>query len=638
MGMHDRDALLRSRFEVGSTAACAFTYVVIAVVLVWLWGASSHLGLLIWAVALGVLSPMPLFVQRSSVSFAVWFKLETFAEAALGTAWALLPLLAMPEEMLERGLLSGVLLAVLVASSASSSQFMKIHLSFVVPFTTLSAMAYLVADNPLPVASLFLVIGLAFSLSMAADFRATHLQLVDLLDTNEDLVTELGAEHEALIAANEKLDRQAWFDPLTGLHNRAGMARYFEEVSNAATASDSEVKITVAYLDLDGFKQINDQKGHRVGDLVLIAVADRLRDIVGDSGTLCRLGGDEITLLGQDLVPERVGEKLAQVFDDPFHIEGQPMRIRGGIGVASASFPCSPEELMRFADRALYRHKARSDRDVRYQIFDTDMLQELREHETTERQLAADFDAGRVNAWLQPIVEIETGKIIAAEALARWERPDGALSAAGFVSHLAEQHLLGELADRTLSQMEDVRLALAAGGVSDFETSVNVPPSEIAGLLRRHDPSRFHNVLLEITEDEAVPDKVRVAEALNKVRHLGAKVLLDDFGTGFSSLALTTALPIDGLKIDGSFVQDLSDDRARSVVSATISLGQSLGLMVIAEGVESPMQAHRLLDMGVTHAQGFLYSPAVPTDKLIDWVIAGKRLGPAAAKLEQAPS
>jgi len=618
----DKNALLRERFELGSTEALVFSYVLILAAQLLLWGHVPRLNFLVWAGVLALTAPLPKIVQSLDVPFQRWFALELAVEGIVGVAWGLAAFLVLPDDQVRQALLCAMLIGVMVASTTSASQFMRLHLAFLIPFGGLTIAGYLLAPGGLRGAAAMLAVAFVFSVVMAHEHRAVHHNLVDLIGENDQLVDDLAEERDALESANRQLDVQAWSDALTGLANRAAFRRDLAEAIRSLSPS-SHRPVTVAALDLDGFKQINDSWGHHAGDLVLIAVADALRTVVHEheGERVFRLGGDELTVLSRTDDLDGFGRRLATAFRAPFTIEGRRLQLRAGVGIASTTESMSRDALMRDADRALYRHKRNADGVTSHQVFDEAMRTEAARTTTLEAEVTEAFESGRIRPWLQPIVDLRTGEIIGAEALARWEHDDGVRSAASFIDVMTDRGLLQQLTDRTLRDVRDFHSSLLTSGLDPLHISVNIAPAQLEQVLQDADPGDLQSLCIEITEESTVPNPARASELLTRARAEGCRVLIDDFGVGYSSLALATSLPIDGLKIDRSFVATLTTSEASlAVVSAIVDLAARLGLDVIAEGVESPAQVALLREFGVHCVQGFLFAPAVPMDQVHTWL------------------
>ncbi len=618
---------MRERYNLGLNEALFFAYVLIGITLLLIWNETSHTGAIVWAVFLGAVSPLPRIVHSLDVSFTRWFRFAFAAEVLGGFGWGSLTWLALPESDVRQALLCTVLVGVMVAASISAAQFRALNLAFLLPYATLSIGGYLFNPNGLTAATIFLGVAFAFSALMASEHRSVHISLVSLLTENEELVTKLENEHLALTEANELLDNQAWTDSLTGLANRPAMVNELStRLRRLPAASDehhNSTQVTLAYIDLNGFKQVNDVWGHHTGDLLLLAVATRLRDAVAmadEHALASRLGGDEFVVISSlDAAP--LASQLARAFDEPLEVGDRRLPIQLSIGVATASSAVPEDEILRNADKALYRHKNATGSSAKWQIFDDSMRHELEVRDDLKQRVHTAFADGDITVFYQPIVDLITGEIHGAEALARWVDADGVRTAGSFLDVLTEEGLLDDLTERTFASVCAVQSAVEETGQPRPHISINVAPQQLEQVLTlRSREGDLECIAIEITEDSAIPNFERVVELLTRARELGAEILVDDFGTGYSSLARTAALPIDGLKIDQSFVATLTRVESSAVVSTVVDLADKLGLSVIAEGIETQEQVDELLRLGVAAGQGFLFAEAVEADVLVDWL------------------
>ncbi len=623
---------MRERYRLGIDEALIFTYILIAVTVAVVSPGTPTTGTIIWAVLLGSVAPLPRIVHQLNTSFSYWLRYAFAAELLGGIAWGSVTWLALPDSEVRQALLCTVLTGVMVAASISAAQFRRLNLAFLIPYAGLSITGYLFTSNALSIASLFLAIAFAFSVVMASEHREVHLSLIRLIVANDELVNELEEEHEALSNANRLLDDQAWTDSLTGLANRPALANELaHRLDHLKTNPDESDPVTVAYLDLNGFKQINDVWGHHTGDLLLIAVANRLRKTI-ETSTLpnnslaARLGGDEFVVISSE-DPETLAGVIAGAFTKTLRVGDRRLPVRASLGVAAATWTTDPDELLRYADRALYRHKNTPGRSADWRIFDDAMQHELAVRRDLEHRVHAAFESGDIQAWYQPIVTLATGAIVGAEALVRWSDGNEVHQAGAFLDVLTEEGLLDDLTERTFVHADALQTEVEDAGHPRPRISINVAPQQLEQVLtNRSSAGDLASIAIEITEEAAIPNPERVGALLRKARELGAEVLVDDFGTGYSSLARTAALPIDVLKIDRSFVTTLlTSKQSTAVVSTVVDLADKLDLDVIAEGVETIEQAEKLLKLGVTVGQGFLFSPAVPASQLIKWLCEDHR-------------
>ncbi len=419
----------------------------------------------------------------------------------------------------------------------------------------------------------------------------------------------------------QSLIKQAFHDELTGLPNRALL---IDRMTHALAASErSNQPIGVLFIDLDGFKTINDTLGHPVGDTALTKVAERLTAIVRPGDTLARIGGDEFLMLCAGTDGARgataVARRILDAFAQPFVLEGREIEIGASIGIATSMGSEDPDRIIENADTAMYeaKHEGRG----RFAIHnETDQSLAL-ERIDTEEALRRAVHNNELRLHYQPELDLESGRIVGFEALVRWQRPDGRLVPPGEFIPLAEE--TGIIVDlgrwviaeacrqaslwrvyRTPEQ-EPVRIwvNLSARQLGDPDLVPFVERTvEAAGI-------STDEICLEITESALMDDAQAATEQLDELRRIGISLGIDDFGTGWSQFAYLQRLPLDVLKIDRSFVSGLaSDHAAATIVAAIIDLAHALGLIVIAEGVESEDQLAVLRELDCDQALGFLFS------------------------------
>ena len=412
-------------------------------------------------------------------------------------------------------------------------------------------------------------------------------------------------------------------DPLTGLANRRRLQDEGEELLGGRPKGITALLL----IDLNHFKEVNDTLGHAAGDRVLVEVARRLETAAGEEALVARLGGDEFAVLMRGLSAPAVAAHRAQAMlatlTGPIELDGMRISVEASIGIATAPSRGGMVELMRRADIAMYQAKrsgartsvyvrARDTADVGRLTLGGDLPRAVAEQEIT------------VN--FQPIVDLATGDVIAAEALARWHHPDkGDLSPRQFLEAVERSGILPAFADAILDQA----LVAAAGWREagfDLPVAVNVSPrslldrrfpASVAARLHTHDvpPDRL---ILELTENLTLSQLEVVDQVLSALREAGIRLALDDFGTGYSSLAMLSRVPVQELKIDREFVNAMeSSAEAAAVVRSTVDLGRSLNLAVVAEGVESEHQRRTLWELGCTAGQGHLFARPMPADRLL---------------------
>lgn len=414
----------------------------------------------------------------------------------------------------------------------------------------------------------------------------------------------------------------AHHDALTGLPNRLALQAQLPHLLVKAAAQGSGA--AVIYLDLDHFKDINDSRGHRCGDHLLATISARLRECVGPDDLVVRMGGDEfivatLDLRGPDSV-ELLARRLAACIEAPVTHEDDLLQSSASMGIAL--FPEHGSEgdtLLQHADIALYQAKAEGRRN--HKLYTRHMSVVFGERIFLEQALTRALGSDQLFVEYQPLLNLGTGRLSGFEALLRWRHPErGLVPPLNFIPIAEHCGLIDALGESVLRQICRQMRRWQADGAALLPVALNVSPRQFEGgrlgelLLAVCTEHQIPPTLLqiEITETALMKEGREAAHTLAMLRNLGAMVLIDDFGTGFSSLNQLKRLSIDGLKIDRSFVRDmLADERDAAIVSAVIGIGASLGVSVLAEGVESNLQAQRLRAMGCQFAQGnFLHPPA----------------------------
>jgi len=412
------------------------------------------------------------------------------------------------------------------------------------------------------------------------------------------------------------VERMAAHDALTGLPNRVAFQTRTDVAVAAAGAADRGP--TVLMLDLDGFKEVNDNLGHHAGDLLLVEVGRRLRGVLRADDTVARLGGDEFAVLLSD-AGESSGEaaaaRIAEVINAPFQIDGVTLDIEVSIGIATGGPGDDTATLLRHADIAMYTAKEHRLGHTRFNPGQA--------HETANRltllgdlRRALDHD-GEIELHYQPKVSVRSGRVIGAEALARWQHPvRGLVGPNDFIPVLEGTSLIHRFTARVLDlALGQARQWLDAGHRIPVAVNVSTrclldpafPESVNAALERAGVPGDL--LCVEITENTVMADPERAIDVLRRVRALGVTTAIDDFGTGYSSMAYLKILPVDEIKVDRSFVRDMAVDHSnRVLVESTVDLGHNLGLVVVAEGVEDGPTVTALQDLGCDVAQGYHYA------------------------------
>ena len=427
------------------------------------------------------------------------------------------------------------------------------------------------------------------------------------------------------VVLTSRMHNLAFFDPLTGLANRLQLLQTLHETLHSAKKEDS----ALALVDIDHFAETNDALGHQFGDFLLCSVGKRLRNYFGDNCQIARIGNDIFAILGhEDLVSPSL---ILSLFERPFVADHQNVQLSATLGLIKFSeYELSGSEALKDANIALKR--AKSHNRSGYSYFTRDMGVEIRERVRMMHALRAAFEGERLFVVYQPQVDMLTGKTVGAEALLRWRTEDGQFIPPDQFIPIAEYSGLivniGEWVLRSacfeLKQLQEL-------GLTEFQIAVNVSQAQFShpqfmhSLERALRDSRIPpNCLeLEITESMAMTDPEMLVSMLQKIKSMGVRISIDDFGTGFSSLSQLQKLNVDKLKIDRAFVSEIfSNHSEASIAKMIVQLSQSLNLSVIAEGVETKEQADALLSFGCKYAQGFYFAKPQTKSDLRKWLIA----------------
>jgi len=458
---------------------------------------------------------------------------------------------------------------------------------------------------------------MSLSTSLVRDVEGRPLYFVSQMED----ITERKASGEALA-------HQAIHDPLTGLPNRAlFVQRLGRELTRVAQIHE---RIAVLFLDLDHFKVVNDSLGHSAGDRLLVSVADRLKAAMSPSDVVARFGGDEFVVLSQNVSSEEtaelMAERLAAVIAKPVALVEGEVFVTASIGIAlSDGTTDTPETLLRNADAAMYRAKDRG-RD-RAELFDAPTHHRAVESLRTGSALHRALERGELRVHYQPVLDMSTMRLVSFEALIRWQHPERGLVAPGEFIPLAEE--TGLIVPIGLWALEEacrqtVRWHRAGEQHGHkVSTSVNLSPRQLAEPALPNDVARvlaetgLHPdwLWLEITESTLMRDTESALSALGALRALGVHLSVDDFGSGYSSLAYLQRLPVEALKIDRSFIAGVGEQAdSDAITSAIVSLARALRLQTVAEGIEKPVQFEALRRMGCGLGQGFLFGPPRPAE------------------------
>lgn len=445
--------------------------------------------------------------------------------------------------------------------------------------------------------------------------------VIALVDISRDMGERDRAE-EQLRAASRQLETQAdqltrlaFHDPLTGLGNRTLFRQRLDQLT--APAGRGVLQFPLLVLDLDDFKLVNDSLGHTAGDELLVAAADRLRDVVGADGTVVRLGGDEFAVLlyrGGEAEAVAVGEQVLTEFYRQFLVLGHELHVTASVGITLGHPGADPADLLRNADLAMYAAKLGG--KGKLAVYHPDMLVAARQRLDLENHLRHALERGEIHLAYQPIVGAATGELHSVEALMRWQHPEwGAVPPGAFIPVAETSGMISALGAWALHRACRDACELAEQHGRAVRMSVNVSARQLqspdfATTVRAalEDAGLQPSLLcLEVTEGLLMDDDHRTLAVLRELHGLGVQLSIDDFGTGHSSLARLRTLPFAELKIDRSFISEISDDGdCGPIVTAIIAMARALGLSVVAEGVETPVQLEALQRLGCDTVQGFL--------------------------------
>lgn len=455
------------------------------------------------------------------------------------------------------------------------------------------------------------------------------LENVELRDRN--LESQVKQRTTELEVANSELQKQAYHDSLSDLPNR----RYLnEELQNYVIKyeADESIGFSILFLDLDGFKDVNDTLGHDYGDLLLIAVADRLRAVVRASDLVVRLGGDEFTILLGDVIDRKhstfVAINVQKELNEPFIIKGEEISVTVSIGVAI--FPINAidvETILKCADLAMYEAKYEGRNCYRY--FDNMMMDRLIEKRSVVADLKVALKEEQFELYFQPIIDFSTGEIAKVEALIRWNHPTkGLVFPDEFISIAEEFGIINEIGEWVLRNASLHIPILQKSFNQDIQISVNVSPAQFKGDFKRIETwlnecrkceREVDLISFEITENLLMTSDEIVKDRLKLLKNVGIDIAIDDFGVGYSSLSYLQQIDIDFIKIDRSFVKNLIEDaNSQALCKAMIQMADELGIKVVAEGIEDKRQSDLLASYGCRYAQGYYFSKPVPIDVLID--------------------
>lgn len=457
--------------------------------------------------------------------------------------------------------------------------------------------------------------------------------------------SQLSYQREGLAA---RVIQQAFYDVLTGLPNRA---LFLDRLERAlAHTSHQESLLAVLMMDLDRFKVVNDSLGHEAGDELLQSLVQRLSKCINPLDSVARVGGDEFMILMENVTDETqavyIAERIIEILHEPFRLRGHDVFATTSIGIVlSTSTTHTAAELLRDADIALYRAKARG--KSRYEVFDTSMHVRALDRLQLESDLRLSIEHHDFAVYYQPTVDMATGRIVALEALVRWTHPQrGLLPPSEFIPIAEETGLIRHLGRQVL--FEACRQArewqIAYPDMPARVISVNLSAKEFQQPnLVEQITTVLHKIglapamlQLEITESVIMDDAPATLVMLRGLKQLGVRLAIDDFGTGYSSLSYLKRFPVDVLKIDKVFIAGLDNDAEdAAIVQAVITLAHTLGMQVIAEGVETSAQVTRLRALGCTYGQGYYFARPLTQEVVSTLLPAGLGVGTAMIRTER---
>ena len=456
-------------------------------------------------------------------------------------------------------------------------------------------------------------------------FKIRHRPMPDggWVATHEDITEQRRSE--------VKIEYMAHHDSLTDLANRVLLNERLERALGSRI--HREQMVAVHHLDLDQFKAVNDTFGHPAGDKLLKIVADRLRGIVRETDTIARMGGDEFVIVQAPIADPADATALAQriigLISEPFDIDGHQAVIGASIGIAvGPGDGLRPDKLLRNADLALYR--AKGDGRGTFRFFEPAMDLQMQTRRIMERDLRKALPAGEFELYYQPVVNLASNEISGFEALIRWNHPEkGLIAPAAFIPLAEEIGFIVPMGEWVIRQA----CATAAQWPGDLHVAVNISAAQFRGpglmqvIVGALAASGLHPTRLEIeiTETVLLQNRETTLAVLHQLRALGIRIAMDDFGTGYSSLTYLQCFPFDKIKIDRSFVKDITENAGSlNIVRAVAALANGMGMTATAEGVETREQLDRITSEGCTEMQGYLFSRPLPAQEIERLFLSGR--------------
>lgn len=433
------------------------------------------------------------------------------------------------------------------------------------------------------------------------------------------------------VAAQEKINRLAYFDTLTGLHNESGLR---EQLNVLFSTAEERLPFAVLLVDLGDFKFINDVYGHRIGDLLLRHVAQRLQKVLGARGHAARLGGIEFAAILASVADaaeaDAIAGRVLDAISQPFPVDEMMLSLTASVGVSlGPAHGADGQELLTRADMALYQAKQRGTR--RIQVYEEELGRQMRERVELEKSLRHAIDHDELVLHYQPQVELATGRVVGIEALVRWQHPKkGMISPMQFIPIAEQSGLILPLGRWVLREACRQLRAWQDKGGAELRMAVNLSvaqftdhelPEFVADVLKETGVAARH-LELEITESCTMLSPQQSITMMEQFRAMGIHSSIDDFGTGHSALAYLTRFPVDTLKIDQSFIRNINNDEKGSALCDTIAyLAHRMGLQVVAEGVETQQQLTFLTSIHVDVVQGYLLCKPLPAAEVEDFIL-----------------
>ena len=455
------------------------------------------------------------------------------------------------------------------------------------------------------------------------DLTRCFNSMLDTVENRENVLESTVIDRtQALEEANKQLHHQAFEDPLSGLPNRRSFYALLNDVVN------KKKEFCLLFIDLDGFKEINDSLGHDYGDILLQQVSKRIVSCVRTDDFVARLGGDEFTVILNGLTnEEKIGQIINQMLsslESVFHIKSEKVFTSASVGVTL--FPrdgSNVDTLIKNADQAMYESKRKGKNRSHY--FNEEMSRQLLNKQEKITDLHNALKNEEFIIYYQPIVNLQTNEVDKAEALVRWQHPTkGLILPDDFLKTIEEESLMDELGYWVANQVLSDRLKWHQHSPRNIEISINISPSQFKSKdsLLLQWLSDFDKVSLpqnaiafEITEHSLVHDHFKVRELLNDIRGKGIDIAIDDFGVGYSSLSYLQQLNLDILKIDHSFIDKLSNDKSSyGLCKGIVTIAKELNLLIVAEGVETRTQHKLITELGCHYGQGYLYGKPIPSE------------------------